>query len=343
MYNNGSIANRTTLGGQASCLPLKGLGEPESSLKYQISNLGRRGQARNAFTLVELLVVISIIALLISLLLPALARAKILALRVQSAANLHTLGQALFEYASIYKGQYPLGPCNTWPMAMGVNGEPQQEPNGVSYVPYPTWGPPLLYYTSWNGSGEVMTNIQPGVLSPTPGNIALLYNPQAGYFSSQNWDAFSNATSVSPSQPYAQGGTGLDHYNSQGQYDSWLSGTCYISYNYWVGVNGILARQNNYWGQYSLLPSNPPLDQYANRPISSPSSLLMSDVILLDSPVSAGASDVGLSMGYPAWSNNITRGPLPDGGNELFNDDSVVWKNLGQMNAHYYHGPYWYW
>ncbi len=297
---------------------------------------------KNAFTLVELLVVISIIALLIALLLPALARAKTLALRLQSAANLHTLGQALFEYANIYKGQYPLGPCNSWPMAMGANGEPQQEPTGQYTVPFPTWGPPLLYYSSWGGSSaNIMTNILPGVLSPTPGNIALLYSPLAGYFSTQNWDASSNAQNVSPSQPYAQGGTGLDHYNSQQQYDSWLAGTCYISYNYWVGIDGVLARENNYWGQYSLLNTAP--NQYANRPISSPSSILMSDLVLLDAPISNGATDFGLSMGYPAWSNNIIRGPLPDGGNELFNDGSVVWKNLGQMQARYFHGPYWYW
>lgn len=292
----------------------------------------------HGFTLVELLVVIAIIALLIALLLPALARAKILAFRLQSAANLHTLGQALFEYADIYRGQYPLGPLNIWPMAMGFNGEPQQRPAGA---PFPTWGPPLLYYSSWDGSGNVMTNIRSGVLSPTPGNIALLYSPLAGYFSAQNWDAPSGSASTSPIGSYAQGGTGLNHYNSHQQYDSWINGTCYISYNYWVGMDGVLARANNYWGQYALLNTAP--HQYANRPTSYPGSILMSDLVLLNAPTSNGAEDEGLSLGYPAWSNNMTHGRLPDGGNELFNDGSVVWKNLGQMKARYLHGPYWYW
>ena len=69
----------------------------------------------------------------------------------------------------------------------------------------------------------------------------------------------------------------------------------------------------------------------------------MSDLVLLNAPTSNGAEDEGLSLGYPAWSNNMTHGRLPDGGNELFNDGSVVWKNLGQMKARYLHGPYWYW
>ncbi len=57
-----------------------------------------------AFTLIELLVVISIIALLISLLLPALAAAKRDAQTVVCAANLHSIGEALEEYAAEWNG-----------------------------------------------------------------------------------------------------------------------------------------------------------------------------------------------------------------------------------------------
>lgn len=56
------------------------------------------------FTLVELLVVISIIALLISLLLPALAEAKRDAETVVCAANLHSIGQAMAEYSTTWNG-----------------------------------------------------------------------------------------------------------------------------------------------------------------------------------------------------------------------------------------------
>jgi prepilin-type N-terminal cleavage/methylation domain-containing protein/prepilin-type processing-associated H-X9-DG protein len=63
--------------------------------------------SRRAFTLVELLVVISIIALLISVLLPSVGKARMQAKRVASASNLHQIGVALEMYAQSHNGRFP--------------------------------------------------------------------------------------------------------------------------------------------------------------------------------------------------------------------------------------------
>jgi prepilin-type N-terminal cleavage/methylation domain-containing protein len=62
---------------------------------------------RKAFTLVELLVVIGIIAALVAILLPALSKAKESANRVKCGSNLKQLGMAFQLYTADYKGWFP--------------------------------------------------------------------------------------------------------------------------------------------------------------------------------------------------------------------------------------------
>jgi len=69
-------------------------------------------ERRRAFTLVELLVVIGIIAILISLLLPALSQAREQAKRTQCGAGLHNIGLAMNVYANDNKRWLPVHPGN---------------------------------------------------------------------------------------------------------------------------------------------------------------------------------------------------------------------------------------
>jgi prepilin-type processing-associated H-X9-DG protein/prepilin-type N-terminal cleavage/methylation domain-containing protein len=64
---------------------------------------------RDAFTLVELLVVIGIIAVLIGVLLPALGKARAQANLTACMANLRTIGQTILMYAGSHKDSLPYG------------------------------------------------------------------------------------------------------------------------------------------------------------------------------------------------------------------------------------------
>jgi prepilin-type N-terminal cleavage/methylation domain-containing protein len=66
-----------------------------------------RARLTRGFTLIELLVVVAIIALLISILLPSLARARELAKRTACGANLNAVMKSCLTYAEGNKGVFP--------------------------------------------------------------------------------------------------------------------------------------------------------------------------------------------------------------------------------------------
>ena len=133
------------------------------------------------FTLVELLVVIGIIAVLISVLLPALSKARESANTVRCAANLHSIGQGIATYASQYAGTLP--PSNFY-SGLTIN-------NGTQLPVKPTAG-----YVHWS---------------------SFLYNgtaPDAGRFLSPGgWEMFQCPSlpngGVPPANTYAANSDGL--------------------------------------------------------------------------------------------------------------------------------------
>jgi prepilin-type N-terminal cleavage/methylation domain-containing protein len=92
------------------------------------------------FTLIELLVVVAIIALLVSILLPALGKAKELTRRVACAANLRGVGQSLAMYKMSNHDRFPVitgcvDPNGTWELS-----RVDYLPWAVPFLPNITWG-----------------------------------------------------------------------------------------------------------------------------------------------------------------------------------------------------------
>jgi prepilin-type N-terminal cleavage/methylation domain-containing protein/prepilin-type processing-associated H-X9-DG protein len=122
--------------------------------------MNRRAHRRPAFTLIELLVVIAIIAILASLLLPAVSRAKASAKTAVCRSNLRQLGQALATYAND-TGRYPL--AAGW--------------NTAEYLK-PDWGSHKFLRLTWYGGLILHNSLVPLPSDPMePLNEETMYHP----------------------------------------------------------------------------------------------------------------------------------------------------------------------
>ena len=93
-----------------------------------------RTHSNKAFTLVELLVVIGIIALLIGILLPALNRAREASRVVACLSNSRQLSDASRMYATENKDALPIGIVGGWSTPDGVGGAPSFPQFAFNYV-----------------------------------------------------------------------------------------------------------------------------------------------------------------------------------------------------------------
>jgi len=91
---------------------------------------------RNAFTLIELLTVVAIIAMLIAILMPSLRRSRMVAKRAICASHLHQQGVMLYAYAYDFRVKYPTEPTpnpslvpDHWPIG-GLTLDNNHDPAG---------------------------------------------------------------------------------------------------------------------------------------------------------------------------------------------------------------------
>lgn len=91
-------------------MPLTGERHAQVTLRRAASRRWMSSRGMTGFTLVEVLVVLTLIVFLIALLLPALSRSRKNALLVQCANNLKNLGSGIHSYAVDHLDQIPFGP-----------------------------------------------------------------------------------------------------------------------------------------------------------------------------------------------------------------------------------------
>jgi prepilin-type N-terminal cleavage/methylation domain-containing protein len=217
----------------------------------------RQTQKRAAgFTLIELLVVVAIIALLISILLPSLARARELSKRTVCAANIKGIGNGFAAYATGNADDWPIpahkAPASTdvgvcaasfqYEQSIGYSRGFADRPGGAN--PKPDAGETFdndvrmsttraFWYMVRSGSASPKSFICPSSEDQANNED----NPQ-NYWDFGNWDHVAAAQA-----PYASSRSASGSYPDTTNNNTWAKGWAQCSYGYQVPF-GKIGRPN---------------------------------------------------------------------------------------------------